>query len=94
MELVMSEKAKSFAIRYDIFCRAANTMWTYTLKFNKIKLNWDDNIPDMLEFFAPYADTYKKAKNLTDEPFKAYVDSMLIKTCEDEDDLLILFEID
>lgn len=94
MELEMSEKAKSFAIHYDIFCRAANTMWTYTLKFNKKKLNWDDNIPDMLEFLAPYSEAYKEANNLTDEQLKDYVDSMLIKTCEDEDDLLILFAID
>ena len=94
MKLVMSEKAGRFAMHYDIFCRAPNTMWTYTLKFDKKKLNWDDNIPDMLEFLSPYADAYKKAKNLTDEQLKDYVGSMLIKTCEDEDDLLILFVID
>ena len=94
MNREMSPKAKSFAIHYDIFCRAANTMLTYTLKFNKIELNWDDNILDMLEFLSPYADAYKKAKGLTDEQLKDYVESMLIKTCEDKDDLLILFVID
>ena len=88
----MTEKALAFAKHYDIFCRAAGTMWTYTLQFDKKALNWNVDIPGVLEFFAPIAEDYKTAHSMTDEQLLDYINSKLVETCEKGDDLLILFE--
>ena len=92
--LEMTPESIAFAKHYDIFCRVANTMKTYTLAFNKKKLNWDDNIPDMLnDFFSAEAAAFKAAKGLTDEQLVDYINDKLITACKNEDDLLIIFEI-
>ena len=88
----MTEKALAFAKHYDIFCRAAGTMKTSVIFFDKEKLTWDEAIPQTLDFFSAEAAAYKATKGLNDEQLLEYIRSKLVETCEEGDDLLIIFE--
>lgn len=88
----MTEKALAFAKHYDIFCRAAGTMKTSVVFFDRENLTWDEAIPQTLDFFADEAAAFKDAKGLTDEQLLEYINCKLVETCEKGDDLLILFE--
>ena len=88
----MTDKALAFAKHYDIFCRASGSMKTSVIFFDKEALNWDEAIPQTLDFFSAEAAAYKAAKALTDEQLIEYINRKLIDTCEEGDDLLILFD--
>ena len=88
----MSDKAFAFAKHYDIFFRAAGSMKTAVVFFDRENLTWDEAIPGMLDFFAVEAAAYKAANGLTDEQLLEYINGKLIETCEKGDDLAIIFD--